>query len=525
MYLFHLFRSFIPLRNPIGFGAADFIAFAVAALLVLIVLSWPAVQPYAQRLAQRTAWCMLALGILPILLRLGLLIHSPVPTPSGSDDFSQLLLADTLAHFRLATPSHPMHRFFETIFVLQQPTYSSIYPLGQGLVLAFGQIAFRNLWAGVLLSTGALCALCYWTLRAWVRPEWALLGGLLAVFEFGPLSYWMNSYWGGAVSALAGCLVFGGLPRLCDSWRVRYALLLGTGIGIQLLTRPYELIFLLLSIVTFFVFVLRAPAQWHNLLRAAPIIVLAVLPAAVLVALQNNAVTGSWSTLPYVLNRYEYGVPTTFTFQANPVPHRTLTPDQDLDYRAQAAIHGDGPETPIRFLEHLGDRVRFYRFFLLAPLYIGLGSFIVFVRTLRGLWALLTLLIFALGANFYPYFYPHYIAAAACLFLLVSVAGLERLNSLTRLSGLQGRHVAQIVILLCTAHFLFWYGLHLFAGNEVTSALSQYETWDFINYGDPEGRIAIGDQLAACSRQAARVRPLWSTSYVPQLDPQRRRYR
>ena len=29
-----------------------------------------------------------------------------------------------------------MHRFFETNFVLQEPSYSSIYPLGQGIVLA-----------------------------------------------------------------------------------------------------------------------------------------------------------------------------------------------------------------------------------------------------------------------------------------------------------------------------------------------------------------------------------------------------
>jgi hypothetical protein len=28
-------------------------------------------------------------------------------------------------------------------------------------------------------------------------------------------------------------------------------------------------------------------------------------------------------------------------------------------------------------------------------------------------------------------------------------------------------------------------------------AMSRYESWDEINYGDPEGRIAIGDRLAA----------------------------
>ncbi len=81
-------------------------------------------------------------------------------------------------------------------------------------------------------------------LRAWIPPLWALAGGLLAVCEFGPLSYWMNSYWGGAVSAMAGCLVFGALPR-------RNAWLLGLGLAIQLLTRPYEAPFLLIIAIIF----------------------------------------------------------------------------------------------------------------------------------------------------------------------------------------------------------------------------------------------------------------------------------
>ncbi|MFL6351408.1 MAG: hypothetical protein ACJ74Z_06120 [Bryobacteraceae bacterium] len=496
MYFFHLFRSFLPLRNPIGFGASDFIAFTVAALLVLIVLSWPAIQPYAQRLANRPAWCMFVLGTLPIVLRLGLLVDNPVPVPSGSDDFSYLLLADTLAHFRLANPTHPMHRFFETIFVLQEPTYSSIYPLGQGLVLALGQAVVRTPWAGVLLSTGAFCALSYWMLRGWVRPEWALLGGLLAVFEFGPLSYWMNSYWGGALSASGGCLVFGALPRFCDSGNPRRAALLGIGVAIQLLTRPYELMLLLLSVMLFFLFGLGVPCKWKKLQRALGIIVAAALPGVVLTLLQNKDVTGSWATLPYQLSRYEYGVPTTFTFQSNPLPHRQLTPDQALDYRAEAAVHGDAPETLSRFVERLADRVRFYRFFLLAPLYLGLAAFVRSVGTLRRVWVLLSILVFVLGANFFPYFYPHYIAASACLFLLASVAGLEWLNTLTQPVWLQGRYVSQVVILLCTAHFLFWYSVHLFGGDRVASAMTQYESWDFINYGDPEGRIAIGKQLA-----------------------------
>ena len=39
-YLFRLFYSFLPLHNPIGFGASDFIELALALLLVCAVLAW-----------------------------------------------------------------------------------------------------------------------------------------------------------------------------------------------------------------------------------------------------------------------------------------------------------------------------------------------------------------------------------------------------------------------------------------------------------------------------------------------------
>src|SRR5262249_38080432 len=155
-------------------------------------------------------------------------------------------------HFRLANPAHPMARFFETIFVLQQPTYSSIYPIGQGLAMAVGWTLFGSPWSGVVLSTAAFCALCYWMLRGWTTPGWALTGGILAVMAFGPLGQWMNSYWGGALAAAAGCLVFGALPRMRESYRRRDALLLGTGLAIHLLTRPYESVFLIAGVLLYF---------------------------------------------------------------------------------------------------------------------------------------------------------------------------------------------------------------------------------------------------------------------------------
>src|SRR5580692_2027469 len=84
MFLFDFFRSFLPLHNPIGFGASDFIELALAALLVLLSLVRAEAEPAVQRLARRTGWCMLALAILPVALRLALLPHAPVPIAAGS---------------------------------------------------------------------------------------------------------------------------------------------------------------------------------------------------------------------------------------------------------------------------------------------------------------------------------------------------------------------------------------------------------------------------------------------------------
>jgi hypothetical protein len=476
-----LLRFFLPLRNPMGFGAADFIELVLAILLVLLALaSRPLIEPYARRLAARTGWSMLLLALLPIALRLALLPQYPIPSPNVSDDFSYLLLADTLRHLRLANPSHPLHQFFETFFVLQEPTYSSIFPLGQGIILAVGWTIFGHPWAGVALSIGALCALCYWMLRAWTTPGWALVGGLLAVIQFGPLNQWMNSFWGGAVSASAGCLVFGALPRLREAARSRDAALLGLGLALQLLTRPYEFIFLLASAILFLAL------SFRKLSKLTPAF-LVLLPAIALTLLQNKQVTGSWTTLPYMLSQYQYGVPTTFTVQPNPTSHRELTREQQLDYEIQSQTHGATTDTFASFRDRFFSRIRFYRFFFLAPLYLAVPFFLLKLRERRFLWVLLTLLLFSLGANFYPYFYTHYIAAVTCLFVLVSVTALERLSRF---------NLARLVLFLCAAHFVFWYGLHLSRNESLYAAMTQYETWDAINHDDPEGRTAIAKQLA-----------------------------
>jgi hypothetical protein len=454
-------------------GPADLIELALAALLVAFALArHRLIEPYAEKLARHAVWSMLLLAALTLVLRLLLLPRHPAPVPDIYDEFSHLLVADTLRHFRLANPPHPLHQFFETFFVLQEPTYSSIYPAGQGLLLALGWMIFGTPWAGVLAAAAALPALCYWMLRGWTTPGWALAGGLLAVMEFGPLNQWTNSYWGGSLTAVAGCLVFGALARLRSGGRLRYGILLGAGLAIHLLTRPYESIFLLISVAIFML-----PA-WKAALRPLLAAALVVLPAIGITLLQNKAVSGSWTTLPYALSQYQYGVPAVLTFEANPVPHNPLTREQELDYKMQLSFRGEHPETIGSYWLRLFYRIRYYRFFFLPPLYIVLPLFLLALCEARYIRVAVCLVIFALGVNFFPAFQYHYMAGVTCLFVLVSIVGLQQLTRLNLLA-------ARVIYLLCLAQFALEFGLQCASTDPWSLALR-----------NPQRRVMINQQLA-----------------------------
>jgi hypothetical protein len=516
-----MLRSVVTQPKSIGFSPADLVELVWVVLLVALTCAWRRwIVPAARALAHRTVWCMITLAALPVALRLALLPNHPAPSPDLYDEFAHLLAADTLLHGRLANPMHPMHRFFETFFVLQEPTYSSIYPLGQGAVLALGRVFFGHPWAGVILSTAAFCALCYWMLLAWTTPEWALLGGLLAVAEFGPLNYWMNTYWGGAVPALAGCLVFGALPRLmkdpsrpaANDYRAGPAVLLGAGLAIHWLTRPYETIFLWVGALFYVSPIFGVLRQWRawpwrRMFRAKAIIWLVILPAIMITLWHNKRVTGEWLKLPETLSMEQYGVPAALTFQTPAEPHRALTPEQQLDYKMQRGFGPPGGETLRTYLERLEYRIRFYRFFYLTPLYLALPLFFTMLRDRRFLLVALTLAAFALGINFFPAYQHHYLGAVACLFVLASVTALRRLSEIAIRGTPAGRDAARLLILACAAQFIFWYSVHVFDNEEFALALRPYETWDAINHRNPERRLAVQRQLAqAPGRQLVFVR-------------------
>jgi hypothetical protein len=107
---------------------------------------------------RRKPIALLLVCLVPLLLRIALLGVVPPPIPVVADEFSHLLLADTLAAGRVANPPHPMAAHFETLYVLQRPVYASVYPPGRGLAMAMALWAGFHPWFGVLAETGIMLA-------------------------------------------------------------------------------------------------------------------------------------------------------------------------------------------------------------------------------------------------------------------------------------------------------------------------------------------------------------------------------
>jgi hypothetical protein len=107
-----------------------------------------------------------------------------------------------------------------------------------------------------------------------------------------------------------------------------------------------------------------------------------------------------------------------------------------------------------------------------------------------------TLLLFFVGTTIYGYFYAHYVAAVTCLFVLVTVVSLEQLSKLRMGAFLVGPDAVRVILFLCGAHFVFWYGIQLASNQAFAKDLESYETWDEVNHDDPVGRIGVNTQLA-----------------------------
>jgi hypothetical protein len=274
--------------------------------------------------ARRKKLACMVVFVSVIALRPAVLPLLHVPIPGIHDEFSYLLLGDTLAHGRLANPTHPLWVSFETFHVNWQPSYASMYPPAQGVALALGEI-LGHPWIGVLLSDAAMCVAILWMLQGWLPPRWALLGGALVALKFGIASYWMNSYWGGAVAATGGALVLGALPRIVKRPAVRYAVVVGLGLAILANSRPYEGALFCLPAAIWLLWWLAGgtkstaplPARWLRV--AIPLCLMLAITAGAM-GYYNWRVTGDPLLMPHVLNTRTYHTSPLFLWEHPKTP-------------------------------------------------------------------------------------------------------------------------------------------------------------------------------------------------------------
>ena len=404
--------------NPLSFVLIES---GITLLAVGLAFCWPrvgsrwfsAAERTLGRLARRRALSVVAVGFTACALALVILPVSPIPEPFIHDEFSYLLGADTFAAGRLTNPTHPMWMHFESFHITHQPSYMSMYPPAQALMLAAGKRFGGHPWFGVWISSGLMCSAICWMLQAWLPPGWALLGGMLAIMRLGLFSYWAHSYSGGAVAAIGGALVLGSLPRIMRKARARDGLLLALGIAILANSRPYEGAVLCLPVMVALLWwaATKAHLPAATLLRRGMPAAMLLLFVAAGMGYYNYRVFGNALTLPYQVNRATYAVASIFVWE-RPRPEPAYRHHVMREFYIGFELpFFNGARAISGFLERSGGKLAAVFFFFLGPaLMAPLMLLPRAVRDKRVRFLVLTGATFAVGLGANAWFGPHYAA-------------------------------------------------------------------------------------------------------------------
>lgn len=432
-------------------------------LLAVVILTFlsrrkiPAFLPFNSafsRLARRESLAVFAVGAGTVVLRVALIPVWGVPQPAWHDEFSFLLAADTFAHARLTNPPHPMWVHLEAFHIIQQPTYMSMYPPGQGLILAAGQL-LGNPWIGQLLATALMGSCLCWMLQAWVPPRWALLGACLATLRIGLLSYWMNSYFGTSLPAVGGMLVMGELPRIKKQARMRDALGMGLGFAILANTRPYEgFVFCLPIAIALLAWIIA-----QKRLPGAAVFRRLVLPLTLLVVTTVAGmgyyfwrVTGNPLVMPYMVNRQTYAVAPYFIWQKlrpEPVYHHAEMRDFYVNFEGRSFQEGTSISG---FLRRLERRIGMLWAFYVGPVFtLPLLAFPWVFRDRKMRLPLILAGAVIAGNVIETWTLVHYFAPALGLYFLLLVQCIRHLRVQRWRGRAAGQAMARAILMVCVA--------------------------------------------------------------------------
>jgi hypothetical protein len=413
----------------------------VIAFALLVTLGWALYRPFpfesffnsvekfGTKIAN-TRWVLVFLAIFPILLRLCLLPILPVPVPGVADEYSYLLAADTFAHGRLTNPSTAVWQHFQTAHVNLIPTYMSKYPPAQGAFLAIGQL-LGNPWIGVLLSVSIMCLASFWMLKGWLPRRWAFLGALLLALRLGSLSYWANTYWGGAVPAIGGALILGAIPRLMKSFHHLHAALLALGLAMLANSRPFEGLIFSVSVGVAVLLIYGATRCFTILRRSLSISALLILTLTVIfMAYYNWRGTHNALVFPYTLNDKAYACSPNFIWQ-QPMPiHYFANPqlqticEWEVQYWAQNRL-----DTVRHFAGHVVQIAGKSAYFYLWPQFLPVIALTLFFfrdRKIRFFGFVIALC--GIGMIAVAWTQPHYAAPLTTAIFFLIVQTLRHIN-------------------------------------------------------------------------------------------------
>jgi hypothetical protein len=384
------------------------------------ILGLARLEGFGKKIARRKALSVFLVGLSLFVIRgVGALLTG-VPLPHYHDEFSYLLAADTFAHGRLTNPPHPMWVHFETFHVIWHPTCMSMYPPGQGLILALGEV-MGNAWIGQLLASALMCGAICWMLQGWIPPRWALLGGMLAVARLGLLSYFTNGYWSACLPAVGGALILGALPRIQHGARKRHAVVMAIGLFILANTRPYEGFLLSLGVaIALLAWMLgkNGPGVRASLARIVLPLVLTLAPLAAWTGYYYYRVTGSAFRMAYELNRETYAMGRYFIWQ-KPWPQKIYHHAKMQAQYERELREATENQTLRGFIRRSGVKLYYFWLdFLVPPLPFVLIALPCAARDrrLRVPWMIAG--IFVIGLAVEVWFLPHYFAPAAALLYL-----------------------------------------------------------------------------------------------------------
>jgi hypothetical protein len=404
----------------------------LALLIAALITKYPIgifaeFENFVSRIARRPYLSAALIAVAAASARLALSPFLGTPQPNIPDEVSLIFQAKTYLTGHLANYVNLLPNF-ASLFVILSPTYASMYPVLRSFPMFIGLLLGIGAWGGVLLSMVALTVAVYWMVREWMNAKYAFIAAFIVIIRFGLFSLWVNSYWGGAFTALGGVLLLGGFKAVRSRPNLLSGALVGLGVFILMTTRPYEgaayaAPFGAALIIQF----IRSPSlERRSLIPAGVAAAILVAAGFGLTFAHNQATTGDWKLSPYLLYHQELQMPVFPWERRNarelhpryPEQQHSLGVDTNF-YNRRATWAGMLSEEDYRFRSYWDFYVGFA---LLIPFVLGLYA----LRSERAVLLAGASLCIALSLTTYDL--AHYAAPGFGLAILAIMVGFQSLR-------------------------------------------------------------------------------------------------